>query len=331
MAAFGMCCALLLAAPWAWGRLAVAGEGERPGAYEVPAECPPREAWVEGVRARLAPLLRTHPALDMLSVRVERDDAEPRGYTGTLGSPEPRALASPRRLHGSSCEEVLEALTFIAALGLQRLASDAPPASSAPRDPAPAAAPGDARGDRDQGPVRNRAGSRAQLGALAFVLVDDGLAPGNAVGLGAAFRLSWLTPSWQPLFVLGAYSRGAREVAVGSGRVRLEHWSTHAVGCPWRFPRESSVGLRPCFEIDVGRSTGKGSGVADAAERSAPWLSAGAQVRVEVGLWQRLELAAFFGLVKPLWHAHFLLEPGVTAFETPAIGLRAGSSASLLF
>ena len=71
--------------------------------------------------------------------------------------------------------------------------------------------------------------------------------------------------------------------------------------------------------------------MAGAARHSAPWLSAGAQLRAEVELWRRFQVGASLAAVVPFWHAHFFVLPDQSSFETPSVGLRAGSVASVLF
>jgi hypothetical protein len=306
-------------------------EDETPPAYVTPPECPARAAWLMHVRARLPPLLRTHPLIETLAVRVAKSGAAtgPR-YTGQLTSAADATLNSPRSLRGASCEEVLDALSFIGALGLTRVASQrgtdgitAPPdshASGAPSGPrasqfehAPAAMP------------------KLRLGAVAFALLQPNLTPAQPIAFGLALRLDWSTASWQPLFLLGASaSLPDKRALSGAGSVRFEHWSSHAVACPWRFPREGNLGLRPCLELDAGRSSGTGSGVMGARQRASPWLSGGAQLRGELALSRGVELGASIGAIVPFWHAHFVILPD-TSFETPALGLRAGAHASLFF
>jgi hypothetical protein len=71
--------------------------------------------------------------------------------------------------------------------------------------------------------------------------------------------------------------------------------------------------------------------VAGADRHSAPWLSAGTQLRAEVVLWRRLQLGVSLAAVVPFWHAHFFFLPDLPSFETATVGFRAGSVASVLF
>lgn len=314
---------------------AFAAANQLAASYSVPEECSARTAWLAAVRERLPPLLRTHPLLETLSVRIEKlGDA----YVGELASTAEATLNSARSLRGASCEEVLDALSFVGALGLERSASGTgdersrgaalPPSVTqeitGPLSPV----------EVDEGRVPAQLGGarNVQLGAAGFALLQGGLTPAQSVAFGVALRFAWSTPGWQPWVMLGAYSSLPEEHRLaGGGSVRFEHWSTHAVGCPWRFPEAGRLGVRPCLELDVGRSTGEGLGVPRAAKHAAPWLSGGAQLRAELALGDRLELGASFGAVAPLWHAHFFFLPDSRSFETPDFGFRAGSYASLLF
>jgi hypothetical protein len=299
--------------------------------YDVPRECSGRVEWLASVVARLPPLLQTHPLLATLSVRVQklasRGDA---AYAGELVSSSGADLADSRRVHGASCDDVLDALSLIGALSLERIANrsgetrpngavevdvlDAPAVGAE----VPAATASSARGVR--------------MGAVGFALLQAGLVPGQPIALGAGVRWAWSTPAWQPLIVVGAsVSLPDERRLEGGGRVRYEHWSTHAVACPWRFPQSGVWGVRPCAELDVGRSSGEGVDVDAAARRSAPWLSTGAQLRAELAAWDRVELAVSIAAVAPLWRAHFFFYPGVERFDSPALGFRSSGSATVLF
>jgi len=302
-------------------------QGDALGAgYLAPPECPPRAAWFSALRARLPPLLRTQPLLGTLSVQISGGPRQ--GYAGELESP---LGSSPRSVRGATCEDVADALSFIAALELERIAASAAAGEPVVASAAPVSAPAAPGADTPVAPAASTAAPPLRAGVVGFVLLQDGLTPGHVVGLGAALRLEWSVPGWQPLISLGAYSSGTEESQLENGRVRFTHWSSHAVACPWRFPSSGALGLRPCLELDAGRSLGEGVALAGAARHFAPWLSAGAQLQGEIRLWERLELGVSLAAVVPFWHAHFFLAPDIPSFETPSFGFRAGSSASLLF
>jgi hypothetical protein len=296
-----------------------AGAAEAP--YRVSPECPTREVWIRGLRERLPPLLKTHPLVETLSVYIERQAEASREFVGSLVGAT-RAAEPARSVAGATCEEVLEALTFVAALALERWAAEETASAPASSEVSPEPVP----------PITNPEERRVQLGVVAFALWQSQLTPGRAYQPGFALRLSWTGSDWQPLFLVGGYWGGARQSRFSAGAsVRLEHWSSQLVGCPWRFPSRGSVALRPCLDIDVGRSIGEGFDVIGPTRRTAAWLSAGAQLRAELELWDRLALTASVAGIVPLLRARFLFIPEAVAYETPSFGLRVGGALSALF
>jgi hypothetical protein len=335
-----MCSSAVLVAGMAFGRARTARAEGGMAAYAVPAQCPGQAAWLEGVRARLPTLLRTHPLLESLAVHV---DAGAGGYLGSIRSSSALELGVARTVRGATCRDVLDALGFIAVLGLERAASE-----RQSKDDAEALAPSVPPVpelvspshwdfvDASAGASREAAKQNLQLGVAGFALLQSGLTPGSPLGLGLAVQLDWSRPdgggaSWQPLLLAGAFFTEPELLRVDRGALRLEHWSTHSVFCPWRFGASEMAALRPCADFDAGRSSGEGVGVIDGIKRAAPWLSASAELRGELRFGHSVELGVSLEGVAPLWRAHFYLLPNLMRFETPAFGLRAGSSLSVLF
>lgn len=324
---------------------ASARDGEPPGplVYEVARECPSRALWLESLRARLPPLLRTHPAIESLAVHVERRARTAAGngtFTGEIESPVAALPEGSRQVHGESCEEVLEALTFIAALSLERSFGATDPPLASPEGSADETAsslvstasvlPG---ADRPLGAESSRAAHALELGALGFASVQGAIAPRATLDWGLGVSVAWQTPEFQPWLLLGVYSGSVELTAVqgSAASARFEHWASHLVGCPWRFPSAGVWGVRPCLDLDVGRVSGQGRGVSGAERHAAPWLSSGTELRFELALWDRLQLGVVAGAVVPFWRSRFFFLPEITAFQVPAVGLRAETFASLLF
>lgn len=323
-------CAALLTALLA--RAALAQTSASIASYDAPPECPTQAAWLDALRERLPPLLRTHPMIETLAVHISGSSGT--GYSGGLSS---RSAATLRRrnLQGSSCAEVSDALSFVAALGLERVAAEQTPAGAVPSGSAPplsASAAQDTPFDAAPTAPTGDAERSWRIGVAGLLLFQPGLTPGHALGLGGAVRVDGSLPGWQPTFLLGVYSTGTAESQLEEGgRVRFQHWSSHVVACPWRFPSAGPFGVRPCLELDAGRSRGDGVDVMGAARHSAPWLSAGTQLRAEVVLWRQLQLGVSLAAVVPFWHAHFFFQPDLRSFETAAVGFRAGSLTSVFF
>ena len=120
-------------------------------------------------------------------------------------------------------------------------------------------------------------------------------------------------------------------LADGGASARFDRWSTYLVACPLRFPQHSSLALRPCGNVDLGLMRGEGQGVRLARDSSAVLASAGAEVRLEWAVLERLELVALLGGVLTLSRPHFFFAPEFTALEVPPRGLRSGASARVTF
>jgi hypothetical protein len=297
--------------------------------YAVAEGCPTRKEWAQALDARLSEPLRAHPALERLTIEISREragDTRDARYTGQLGSVDDAAGAG-RSVSGASCAEVVQALTLIAALELQRAVAPEGGRASAPPEDAPSPAD-DVPSSADDG----RGQEALRVGAVAFALLQSGRAPRWTADMGAGVSLRWRTESLQPWLLLGAYW-GRDEMPVGprNGLARFERWSSYLVGCPVRFPPQTPLGVRPCASLEVGRISGQGLRVNDAAESAALLASAGIDVRLEWSILERLELGALFGGVVALSRPRFYFSPEITALEVAPGGLRTGVSASLSF
>jgi hypothetical protein len=297
--------------------------------YDVAPGCPGRAVFSQALHARLPPNLRSYALANELSVSIVREpDAGGRAaFAGQLG-----ALATlpeaGRRVRGESCEEVLEALTLIAALSVEQLAAEAP------SEPAPVLHGVQNDGALDAAPAPpRRARQRPLLGPAAFVLVQNTSAPGLGLDAGLGVVSSWDQHPLAPWILVGGYWGGGERADVpGTGvSARFERAALYAAGCVWRFPRSGPLALRPCLELDVGALHGEGQDVGGATSRTSLWLSTGAGVRGSLSLAERVELGGQVGAMLPLYRPRFYFLPEVTAFQVEPVGFRAGSFVSLLF
>jgi hypothetical protein len=330
--------------------LAAESEATAPGDYAVPPGCASRAAWHAGLEARLRADPRLQAAGESVSVHVEY---HPHGSTGggsyagwlenTAGSPE-----SARRVQGRRCAEVLEALTLMAVLSLegdlfqspvQQLEPDAPEAPVESLDvivePSDSAEP-DALGAPDALDAdRTRSGRQTRglaLGIIGFGLLHMGIAPGTSLDAGLGLIATASLPGFQPWVLVGAYfGTAAQTKGVETAAVRFSHWSARALGCPWRYPLDGWLALRPCLGVDVGRMRGEGLRVPDASTRSAPWVSALAELRLDAVVLEAVRLGVAAGPVVPLVRPRFYFLPGEVAYQAPLLGLDANVFASVLF
>lgn len=172
-----------------------------------------------------------------------------------------------------------------------------------------------------------------RVGAVGILLMQSAIAPGWSLDSGFGLSMDYPISGLRPWFLLGVYFGTGKDVLSpdGSASARFDHWAVYALGCPWRFDGAGAIALRPCLDFDVGRSSGEGLGVSSDVQSSAPWLSAGVQLRAEVELWERLQLGVSAGGFVPLLHSSFTFAPEATTFEVPLVGFRAGGFGSVLF
>jgi hypothetical protein len=333
-------CIAVLLGGWRASHVALASAQEpRPAApiYDVPEDCPDSKEWAQALGARLPERLRAHPALRRLTIKVSR--AQVKGakgvvHSGELGWVDGNA-GEVRHVSGASCAEVVQALTLIAALEVRAIAAPAPvePGAELP-EAGRATAPPEAAPPEDVPPFSSgtRDPATPRVGAVAFALFQQASSPRWTADVGVGVSLEWRTEHLQPWVMLGMYW-GGDEVPAGerAGAARFERWSSHVVGCPARFPRQGPLAVRPCASVDLGRLSGAGLRVNDAAESAALLASAGFDLRLEWSLLERLQLGALFGGVLSLTRPRFYFSPEYTALEVAPGGLRTGASATLSF
>src|SRR6186713_109380 len=175
--------------------------------YRAPAACPDERAFSGAVEHR-----RTGPAAagdEHIRVRVEIARApEPEVYSGVIevsDGPE----RTRREVAGAACAEVTEALSLIAAMGLDAGARSggAESGTSAADPPAPpyAAAREGSLDPPRAAPVGADTPEDLVFGLGALAVAHGAAAPGAAIGMGGALALEWRAGSWQPALSLSAF------------------------------------------------------------------------------------------------------------------------------
>jgi len=260
--------------------------------------------------------------------------AEPAAYSGVIeivDGPE----HTRRVVAGAECGEVAEALSLIAAMGL-----DAGARSGAVENASSAAAPAPAESDdgavREPSPVGAGAHEELVLGIGALAVAHGAAAPGAAWGVGGALAVEWLADAWQPALLVSAFRATGDDVqlAGGTAHARFELLAAAAQLCPLRFPVHGRWALRPCLELELGQLSGTSSGAAvrGATTRSGVWSSAGVGVRGDADVWGPLRVSASVAAVAPLARHEYTFSPDTTtAFRVPALSLRATAWLGVLF
>lgn len=291
--------------------------------YQVPAECPAREVWLEQLRARLPALPAAWAAVDGLVVSIEprRNETGATDYHGLISARNARTTA--REVRGPSCREVFDALVLVAALSLEE--SQAGVESEATAEPVLDAA------SATTAPPSSAA-RRGSWAALGLALVQTGIAPEPSFDVGLAALVRGPEPGIEPWLLVGFYAAlNEQTVRVEEAVARFEHWSARLLAGAGRYPFEGPLALRPALGVDVGRVSGEGSGVSAASSDASLWLSVRGELRFEAVLAERLLVGAAAGVAVPLLRPRFYFEPGAVVFHAPAIGLEASGFAALLF
>lgn len=331
MAALG-CMAALGATGPARAEPAGSGSSDSGAGYRVPPECPERQAWHAALSVRLLDAAAAARLAQRLTLEIRRSEQDAGEYVGAIdGRP-----GAAREVRGATCEEVLEALSLITAIGAEPASTPPPEPDRAPAASAWELSPAEMRRLLEQDDASAPAPAAVAgvgLGVTTFALLETTASPRLGLNYGIGASLRWRTETLEPWLFVGIYRGVGEQVAVpDSGALtRFTRWSTYVVGCPLRWALHDAVALRPCLDLDLGQLTGEGLEVGSARRRRALLASTGLELRLEWSPWPALQLSAMFGGVVPLARPRFYLRPQLTTFEVAPVGLRAGGLASLLF
>lgn len=238
------------------------------------------------------------------------------GFTGAITVAHPDGTTTARQVTSASCEEVCDALAFVAALALgldsSPLALPSPrPAPLRPGTPAPPEVPPVA-------PPRWRF-----LGAIRGALVSGAgpsfeLAPD--VALGVALDAPGLLA---PTIELSGTWTTSGDIVTSGGVAVLTLWQAGLEACPLRLALGGGFALRPCAQLSAGvlRGSGSGKNVVPAGAQVAPRLTAAPLLRVE---WRPNGWFGVEGEGGPdfeITRDRFFFEPGgAEVYAAPVVG-----------
>jgi hypothetical protein len=266
--------------------------------YHAPDGCTDAKGFARAVMAR-SRRARVGAGRDSteIVVRVEQREV---GFSGALHAAPPSGEPLDRKVRGDHCEDVVDALAFIAALMLDPDATSAP-REPEPRPPAPASAP----------PPR----SSFSAGGGLFLVPFHSAIPEAGLGYGAFLEGASSSVSLVATIERvpgGTVSRqsGSADFSLLSGAIEL---------CPLRFPESGALELRPCAGAELGQVHAESHGVVLARKPNRLWLAASASGRAgwrfAPPFFAAGELGASFALVRQ--HYHF--DSGESVFDTPAL------------
>jgi hypothetical protein len=297
--------------------------------YTAPVDCSSREAFVRELLAR-TPLVRVANDGETAATYAVTLARHGSGMHGELVLRELDGSETRRALRGASCDEVVRALAFIAAILV-----DPGAISRVPGEPAVAAAP--ARLAVPPSPSERAGvpqdGVRYRFGAAAGASLETTVSPTTAFG------------PFGELFV-ERDADGARGFSFGAAfhRVQAPHARTRAgradftwtAGrgwfCPFAFPRRGPFAFQPCGEFEAGALRVAGSDTVDRKTIVRPWAAFGPLARLELRPTPFLALTMDAMVVfTPLSHPTFYFSPDIEVFSVPVVGFasRAGIRAIL--
>jgi hypothetical protein len=290
-------------------------------AYQAPAECPAVDAMksrivASSARARLADPIE--PAVD-LGVSIV---AESGGFMGYLRVRTVEGNETRRAVPAATCEEVVSALSLIAAIVVDPdavLPPETPPEAPSPSAteaaPAPAATHEETRPALPAEPAevveRHRPAPRywfvvaGEVGALGAIAPD--LAVDAAVSVGFIDTGPSLFAPSVRLSARGAWSPDSN-FGSGEGTASFRRLGGRLSGCPLRVSA-GPIGLRPCGFIELGSLHASSQSPVEPSSPTVLWGAAGVLGRGEMLLFDRLVLGLDLGALFPFWHSDFYYLP----------------------
>lgn len=277
--------------------------------YDAPDGCPDRVAFYQAVQARterVRPAVGDETALQ-LSIRVTGGEHGFHGELRNLGEPrESRA----RIVDGSTCKEVVEALSLTLALSLD---PEAHPTEPVPAQPVPPMSPLPVTPVGTRPTVR----TRLELGAsaLATWLDTSGVSTGGALSVGVLREVDDVARGSLELSLVFAQDDLPR--APADHRARFGGLTLAA--CPLRL-HFRAMEFAPCALSTVGVLELSGRQLARAETVDRLWWSAGLEAKWQLLLGRGLLVqAALAGSVPFARHRYFTNDPANVVLETPVI------------
>lgn len=314
--------------------------------YRAPEGCSSHDGFVSEVLSR-TPRVRlalSGEASAAFMVELTRDA---NGVSGSLLLEEVDGRRTERSLHGVSCEEVVPALAFIAAIlvdpeaatrapGAAPVAPSTtpgaapaaattaavaaasekpapPPAKPAPQ-PAPPAAPPPAAKTSPSSPPS--APSRFRFGGGGGLSVDTSVSPDVTLSPFAELDVARVDGD-ERLYSFGvAFQRVTSETTLPGGTASFTWTAGRGFFCPFSLPDRGLVSFLPCGAFQAGTLKAEGETAV-----TRPWFTLGPLARLELHPIRYLVLFVEAEGVFALSHPTFYFAPETEVFSVPVAGL----------
>jgi hypothetical protein len=311
---------------------------------DAPSDCATAEAFYEKVRSRTE---RVRPVVEgeagvRVVVRITRLGAKTHGELRVIGE---SGESDTRRVDGSSCTEVVEALSLTVALAVDPTARLAPPAhventntnanASTPSTGAPpsrlAAVEGESPVAEPEPPEPEPAVERElETRVGAEMLAMNQVTPFVSFGGGGSLRfvMPWRAATSFGVAVVHLQNDLLSSAENASVRSTLVELSV----CPKRFLDPTVFTLEPCITGLGGTLAASGRDVAHSSDVSRSYFALGAKLVGAFALGKGWAVEVQAGLAVPLTRRRFVvLEPRRQVGETPSISALGGVGVAYAF
>jgi hypothetical protein len=325
----GNCVVLATLATIGWVVPAAAAKPGQPFRLEYWAQgrCPDATEFALKIQTR-APRLRPaegdEPALGFYAELVEQAGSA----TGRLTARSPDGREVVREVRGPTCDDVSTALALIAALAADPSQPVETPGRSAAGPKGSVARPARvARAEEPAPPLkppveapREQPWTFGVGGGLAF---DSSIAPSPGYGLSIEFDAQGKGGSpWQPLLALSANRAAAPDTDTRGGTASFTWVAFRLAACPFRWPEDKPLFVRPCAFLDTGVLSGQVSLGSQRRDQSKTWFASGGFIRIEALAAEAVSFQLDGGVTLPLRRYSFGVGGGnEDAFRTPASGI----------
>jgi hypothetical protein len=279
--------------------------------FDAPPDCSTAEQLYEGIRARSERVQLAAEGEEGWEVRVRLRRVGSR-VLGELRVIHERGATDIRTVEGTSCDTVVQALSFTAALALDKVAEETKPPPAPPPPVVPPPPPAVAPPEPDRPPFR------LELGAQ--ILLTQVVSPGANLGGALIARLTQRTGgALSPSFGLSLI-HARNDLVPGADRASVQWTSATLTACPLRWEIAHAVSAAPCITASGGWLAATGQGIASPESVARSWWSAGGLARAALSLGASTALEVEAGLAVPLFRRRFTIgSPAETVAETPVI------------
>jgi len=275
-----------------------------------------RSLW-QALTARTDKIERDDKSLETIDVELSETGPPATRASGTLVVVRGGQASAPRTLEGSSCEEVLQGLSLVAALAFDPGAHLAPAPAPPPEAPAKARetpAPPNARADQ---PTKRRIGLGGGAGPYAFG--GDAVSVGvfgfvelvpDASGFGPAVRLGFLRATSEASAASPGFGTISTELDLLVGR---------ASGSFVRLDLARGLRLRPWLGVDGGALRATPQAPIQGGARTRGWVAPTVSLRIEWEFFRYGFLETEATLAFPVIREELGVTPSVSIYQAPVV------------